>query len=269
MSEGTAKSSAAGGKTPAFTRPGLNNIVPYVLVAGAPKFIEFLKVTFGGIELLRVPRPDGTVMHAEVRIGDSLIELGDANEQYPARPTAIHVYVDDAHATYDRALKAGGTSVYAVTDEHPSGDRQGCVKDPFGNVWYIATIKGWTPGPEGVRSVQPYLHLRDAHKMIPFAETAFGAEALGVAESDDGKILHATIRVGTGTFEIDEESDESPATPCYLHLYVPDVDSCYEAALRAGGTSVDAPSLKPYGERGATVKDPFGNTWFIATYLNA
>ena len=72
------------------------------------------------------------------------------------------------HWTYANALVAGATPVYAPTDDHPSGDRWGEAKDPFGNTWYIATRKGWIPGPEGFLTVQPYLHLRDAHNMIPF-----------------------------------------------------------------------------------------------------
>jgi PhnB protein len=269
MSEGAAKLPAAAAKVQPFMRPGCNNIIPYLVVEGAKELIAFLRTAFEGKERLRVPLPDGSLMHAEVGIGNSVIELGDANAQHPPRPATIHVYVEDADAAYQRALGAGATSVYAVTDEHPSGDRQGCVKDKFGNVWYIAMVKGWTPGPEGALSVQPFLHLRDAHKMIPFAEEAFGADALGVAESEEGKILHATIRIGKATFEIDEGGEENPVMPCYLHLYVPETDVCYAAALHAGAVSVEPPCGKPYGERSATVQDPFGNTWFIATYLNA
>lgn len=265
MSEGTAKSSGAS-RSAQFARPAFKNIIPYMLVVGAPKFIEFLKNAFEGKEELRVPRPDGSIMHAEVRIGDSVIELAEANEQFAARPMTVHLYVEDAGKTYDRALKAGATSVYAMTDKHPSGDRQGGVKDAFGNVWYIAEVTGWTPGPEGVRSVQPFMHLRDANKMIPFAETAFGAETLGVAKSDDGKILHGTIRIGTGTFEIDEAAKDAAPAPCYLHIYVPDADLCYERAVKAGGIGVSKPEDKPYEERSATVQDPFGNVWFVATY---
>jgi PhnB protein len=265
MNEGSGASSA---KTPDHVRPGFNNIAPYILVAGAERFIEFLKAAFEGTERIRVPRPDGSVMHAEVGLGNSVIELGDANEQFAARQAFVHLYVDDADATYKRALEAGAKSVYGVEDQ-PWGDRQGCVKDEFGNVWYIATAKGWTPGPDGLLTVQPFLHLRNADKMIPFAEAAFRAEALGVAKSDDGKVLHGTIRIGKATFEIDEANDDSDVKPCYLHVYVPDVDAIYAEAMRAGAVSVDPPVDKPYGERGATVKDLFGNTWFLATYTGA
>jgi PhnB protein len=261
MSEATASSA----KTPNFVRPGLKNIAPYILVKGAPRFIDFLKNAFEATERLRVPRPDGSVMHCEVAVGNSVIELADANEQYPSRSATVHLYVADADAAFERALQAGANPVEAVADQ-PWGDRQGSVRDEFGNLWRIATPNGWTPGPEGILNVQPYLFLRDAHKMIPFAEAAFHAVAEGVAKSDDGKILHATIRMPNGTFEIEEARDEFQPVPCYLHTYVPDVDASYQQAVRAGATSVEAPNDKSYGERAATVTDPFGNTWFVATY---
>ena len=266
MNEGTAKSSEASSTLPSFVRPGFNNIAPYIVVNGAAKFIEFLKAAFQGTERLRVPRSGGAVMHAEVGIGNSVIELADSSEQHPPRPVTVHLYVDDADAAYERALRAGAKSIYPVGD-HVSGDRQGCAKDEFGNVWYIAMAKGWDPGPDRMPSVQPYLHLHGAEKMIPFAEGAFHAETLGVAKSPEGKILHATIKIGDATFEIDEANAEFQPMPCYLHVYVSDADACYADAIHAGATSVEAPAMKPYGERSATVKDMFDNTWFLATYL--
>jgi PhnB protein len=263
MNEGTAKSSAT---LPPFVRPGFNNIAPYIVVNGADKFIEFLKTSFQGTERLRVPRPDGSVMHAEISIGNSVIELADASVEHPPRQNTIHLYVDEAGAAYERALRSGATSIYPVHD-HVSGDLQGCAKDEWGNVWYIAQAKNWGPGHDPAPSVQPYLHLSDAEKMIPFAEAAFQAETLGVAKSPEGQILHATIKIGHATFEIDEAHGEFQPIPCYLHMYVPDADARYAEALRAGATSVEPPATKPYGERSAAVKDMFGNTWFVATYL--
>jgi PhnB protein len=266
MSEGTAPSQGASARSAHFARPGFNNIAPYILVNGAARFFDFLKAAFKATERLRVPRPNGSIMHAEAGIGNSVIELGDASDQHPPRPTTIHLYVDDADATYERALRAGAASVYPVSDQH-WGDRQGCVRDEFGNVWYVAKVKGWTPGPEGVLSVQPYLHLRDAHDMIPFAEAAFGGEALSVAKSDEGVVLHATIKIGNATLEIDEAYGEFQPTPCYLHVYVPDTDALYAQALRACAASTSPPTDAPYGDRIAGVKDPFGNTWYLTTYL--
>jgi uncharacterized glyoxalase superfamily protein PhnB len=111
------------------------------------------------------------------------------------------------------------------------------------------------------------LHLREAHKMIPFLEAAFGAEAMGVHKSSEGAVLHATIRIGNATLEIDEARGEFQPMPCHLHVYVPDTDAAYARALQAGAASIEAPRNAPYGDRAAGVRDAFGNSWFIATYL--
>jgi PhnB protein len=262
--------SAAPSPTPAksevhYMRPGFTSITPYIVIKDAARFIEFLKSAFAGTERLRAPLPDGSLMHAEVAVGNGIIETADGNDQYLVSPADIHLYVDDADVTYARAVKAGAKPIYEVADM-PWGDRQGAVSDGFGNHWYIAK-PGWTPGPEGVRTIQPHLHLREAHKMIPFLESAFGAEPMGVHTSPEGKVLHATMRIGNATLEIDEAHEEFQPKPCHLHLYVPDLDAVYAQAMKAGATSVEVPQDKPYGDRSAGVRDPFGNTWFIATYL--
>ena len=265
--QGTESSAAVPAKAVHYMRPGFTSITPYIIVNGASQFIEFLKRAFEGIEKLRVPAPDGTLMHSEVAIGNGMIEAGDANAQIPSAPTDIHLYVNDADATFDRALAAGATSIYRPTDEHPSGDRWGALQDRFGNRWYIATPKGWAPGPEGLRSIQPYLHLRGAHNMIPFMEAAFGAEDLGSHKTPEGRVLHATMRIGNATLEIDEAHGEYQPKPCHLHVYVQDADAIYAQALRAGATSVEPPTDKPYGDRSGAVKDAFGNTWYLNTFL--
>jgi PhnB protein len=267
MNEATRTAPSHAETAPHYLRPGVTSITPYIIIERAPEFIDFLKAAFGAQERIRVPRPDGTIMHAELGLGNAAVEVADANDKYTSSPTDIHLYFDDCDAVFQRALAAGATSIFAPTDDHPSGDRWGAVRDPFGNVWDIATPKGWTPGPEGIRTVQPYLHLKDAAKMIPFAAAAFGAQELGTHKSPDGKILHSTLRIGNATFEIDEAHGEYQPKPCHLHIYVPSTDDTYANALRAGATSLQAPYDAPYGDRAAGVKDPFGNSWYIATFL--
>lgn len=250
-----------------FRRPNFVNIAPAFFVKNAPRFIDFLVGAFSGDERVRVPRPDGSIMYAEVGIGNSVIEVAEANQEYPQHSMATHLYVPDANDTYAHALAAGATPVYAPTDDHPSGDRWGEAKDPFGNTWYIATRKGQVPGPEGFLTVQPYLHVRDAHEMIPFIEAAFGAQATGLHKSPSGKVLHATIEIFGATFEIDEAEGELQPTPSYLHVYVPDTDDLYAQALAAGAKGLKPPFTAPYGDRTASITDPFGNTWFLATYI--
>jgi PhnB protein len=117
---------------------GYHSVTPYLTVRGAARLIEFLKQAFGAEEMYRMPMPDGTVGHAEIRIGDSRIMMGEASEQWPPMPASLYFYVPDADAVYARALEAGAESVMALADQF-YGDRHGGVRDPSGNVWWIAT----------------------------------------------------------------------------------------------------------------------------------
>ena len=117
-----------------------HSVTPYLVVQGVPKLLEFLKQTFNSTELERVPRPDGTISHAEVRIGDSVVMMGEANAQSKAMPTMLYVYVEDVDSVYKRALQAGAKPVRELKDEF-YGDRAGGVTDPVGNQWWIATHK--------------------------------------------------------------------------------------------------------------------------------
>src|SRR5579863_813512 len=94
-------------------REGFHSITPYIVVPGAARFIEFVKEAFGAEEKVRYPSPDGSsIMHAEVKIGDSMIELSDGNEQHSPRAAAIHLYLPDTDSAYRRAIAAGGTSLH-------------------------------------------------------------------------------------------------------------------------------------------------------------
>jgi uncharacterized glyoxalase superfamily protein PhnB len=117
---------------------GFHTVTPYVVVSGASKLIDFLKQAFDAREVHRMARPDGVIMHAQVRIGDSFIMLADAGGPWPAMPTAIYLYVPDTDAAYRSALAAGSTSLMEPADQF-YGDRNAGVKDPTGNQWWIAT----------------------------------------------------------------------------------------------------------------------------------
>ena len=120
---------------------GYHSITPYLVVPDAPKTIAFLKQAFGATTLFEpMKRPDGSIGHAELKIGDSPLMLSEASEQCPATQAMIHLYVPDVDATYKKALGAGATSVMEVADQF-YGDRSGGVKDPAGNSWYVATHK--------------------------------------------------------------------------------------------------------------------------------
>ena len=118
---------------------GYSTVSPYLIAAGAQAVIDFLKKAFDARELRRYDMPDGSIMHAEVRIGDTVVMIGDAGEHWPAVPAHLHVYVDSVDETYRRALDAGGVSVQPPQQKGQDPDRRGGVKDPAGNTWWIAT----------------------------------------------------------------------------------------------------------------------------------
>ena len=117
---------------------GHHAITPFLHVKGAARLLEFLKAAFGAIELMRFPFPNGNIMHAEVKIGDSIVMIDDVMEGYPPTSASFYLHVSDTDAAYSAALAAGGTSVVAPANQF-WGDRAGAVQDPAGNNWWIAT----------------------------------------------------------------------------------------------------------------------------------
>lgn len=121
--------------------------------------------------------------------------------------------------------------------------------------------------PDGYHTVTPYLHVSGADRLIDFLKQAFEAEELNRTTGDDGRIRHAEIRLEGSILECSESGGPYSPMPCAIHLFVRDADKCYERAMAAGAASLYGPEDMPYGERSAGVKDPFGNHWYIATYL--
>jgi len=261
------------------------SIRPYLLVPDADGMIAFLQQTVGAELLGRYPDAEGRVMHAALRVGDSLIEMGEPASG--VKPMAVHIYLDDVDGAYARALTAGATPTHPLSDQ-AYGDREGGVKDRWGNIWYLARHQedvteeelmqrfggggskpqkqpGVGPRPEGYHTVTPFLHARGARNVLTFLENAFDGKAAHIVELPGREVAHAAVRIGDSLIELGEAHGEAQPMPGAIHLFVDDVDATYERALRAGATSVEPPADKPYGERGAFVIDPFDNQWFIAT----
>lgn len=120
-----------------FQPAGYQRVIPYIHASDARKLIAFLQQVFHAEEIANYSRPDGTVGHAAFRIGDSVIELADAGAEWPAMSCALQVYVPDLDAAYDRALKAGATTLQPPANQF-YGDRTASVRDSCGNNWYLA-----------------------------------------------------------------------------------------------------------------------------------
>jgi PhnB protein len=122
---------------------GFRTVTPYFTVQGVPRLIEFLKQAFEAEEVRRSVMPDGTVMNAELKIGDSMVMLGEAPKNRTGlkiTASMLYMYVVDADYVYERAVKAGGKTIREPADQM-YGDRVGAIEDPWGNQWWIATRK--------------------------------------------------------------------------------------------------------------------------------
>jgi len=119
---------------------GFHTATPYLLVDGVAKLLAFLTQAFDAEVLVNMPGPAGKIMHAQVRIGDSMIMMGDGAAGGPWEPTPgmVYLYLEDVDATYKRALAAGAATVMEPADQF-YGDRMGGVKDVTGNTWWIST----------------------------------------------------------------------------------------------------------------------------------
>ena len=118
---------------------GFHTVTPYLIVDGAKKVIDFMQQALGAKhDHEPTLRPDGTIMHAAVKIGDSMVMVSDASEHAKAMPVMLYLYVPNVDAAYQLALKAGATSIVEPADQF-YGDRSGGVKDAAGNSWFFGT----------------------------------------------------------------------------------------------------------------------------------
>jgi PhnB protein len=120
-----------------YIPPGFNTVTPYFFVRDAEGFVTFLVDALGGEETCRSMRPDGRIQNVQVRLGTSTVMVSEAVEKYPPMQAAYYLYVENADQSMQRALDHGAKLEMKVGDM-PYGDRQGGVRDPYGNIWWIS-----------------------------------------------------------------------------------------------------------------------------------
>ncbi len=248
-----------------YIREGFHTLTPYLLASNGARLIDFLKQAFAAEEHFRVAPSGDRIIHAELRIGDSMLELSDGSEEFPPRPAMHILYVDDIDATYQRALAAGGSSIFEPV-EQPYGDREGGVKDPDGNHWYVTARRVSEHVTPDTPDIVPGFSAHGVAKFVEFTRQAFAAEEAFMHKSSGGAVIHGRIRIGNSMIAVGE-AHRVQAMPFHLHMYVPNTDAVYEGALRAGAKSLRPPKDEPYGDRAATVEDAFGNYWSFATHI--
>jgi PhnB protein len=271
---------------------------PILTFKNAAKAIDFYTKALGARETMRF-EIGGTIPHAEIMIGNSTIVLAEewpeggrfSAETLGQSPISISLEVEDVDGFAERAMAAGLKMISPPRDQF-YGRRDGRFVDPFGYTWNIYTVKeamsveemhrrmhqepakkpAVDPIPKGYRTVTPYLVAQDGPALLEFAKQAFGAEEIFRTVGSAGG-LHAEARIGDSMLMMGggipgREFRATPNTHA-LHIYVQDAYAVYQKALAAGATSIDGPRDQEYGERSASVKDPAGNYWYIATHKGA
>jgi PhnB protein len=268
------------------------------------KAIEFYTRALGAKETFRF-EVGGQIPHAEIRIGDSTIDIAGewpeggrfSAETLGHSPVSMSLQVDDVDAFAQHAVAAGMKLVRKAQDQF-YGHRDVLLQDPFGYSWAAYMVKeemsveemhrrmqGMTKGPEGgampepkkgvspvpsgYRMVTPYLVVPDVDAVINLVKKTFGGEEIFRSVGSAGG-YHCEVRVDDSMLMIGGGGAEvawkgEPMLGAF-HVYVRDCDAAYKRALEAGGKSLAAPADQEYGERSASVIDAAGNHWYIATY---
>jgi len=238
-------------------RTGFSTVTPYLRVP-EEGLVDFLVRVFDAQETMS-GRGGGGGTHREVRIGDSMVMIGEGGggAVMPVRPMAFHVFVKDADATFQRAIAAGATS-FGEPADRSYGERSGFVADRFGNHWYIATPLGPQSVAGALRTVTPFLHAREAGQYDEYLQRLLGAVE-EMRHDEGGQFRYARIRVGDAAIELGE-ADPMPGS---FIVYVADPEAAYQRAVDAGASSIMPMSDEPYGRIGG-VEDYTGNQWFFA-----
>ena len=186
-------------------REGFHTLTPYLTVPRPGDFSAFLQRAFGAAEHFRSPGSAGG-MHIELSIRDSMLMVGGFADRRPDQesPCALHLYVENADAVYERALAAGATSLSEPVDQF-YGDREAAVSDEFGNQWFIATHRaGASFVRPGRRAITPSLFPVGAGACLDYLKRAFGAEELESHATPDGIVKYAAARIGDSAVELGE-----------------------------------------------------------------
>jgi uncharacterized glyoxalase superfamily protein PhnB len=251
------------------------NLMPYLHPRGAPQMIELLKQAFAAEPEAVHQSSDGIVRHATIRIGSSMIEMGEAHDQWQPMPMTFMLYVDDVDAWYERAMKAEGMTSMSKPGDQAYGDRVGAVKDPFGNVWYIGTnmqAKKSDMTESGRKTMaasklfRVALQVGDLDKAAEFYSKLLDDPGRRIPRGsrhyfDCGPVILALVDVTAG-------ADAKPKpTPDYVYFAVNDLNQAYERAKALNclanddvhGAAAGEIVKRPWGELSFYAEDPWGN----------
>lgn len=254
---------------------GAANLMPYLHPKGAPRMMAFLKQAFAAEPEAVHQSPDGIVRHATIRIGSSIIEMGEAHGPWQPMPMTFMLYVDDVDAWYERAMLAAGMISISKPGDQAYGDRVGAVKDPFDNVWYIGThieAKKSDSTESGritmaaSKLFRVALQVGDLDKAAEFYSSLLDDQGRRIPRGsrhyfDCGPVILALVDVAKGAGETPQP------TPDYVYFAVNNLEEVYERAKALGCLAKDrfhdqnAGEIvkRPWGEVSFYAEDPWGN----------
>lgn len=266
--------------------PAIHEVYPYLIVRGAAAAIEFYRTVFGAEVTMRLPDPDGRrIGHAELTLGPMTIMLADEYPEHGIRgPLAfggtglrLHLHVDDVDRLAERAVGAGATMLMAPADQE-HGERQCRLRDPFGHEWLLGQEIGKSARAQHLpRSAAgsggtgptlfPTLRFSDEPAAIDWLERAFGFQRHAVFAGDDGTILHAELRLGSGILMLGSPPEDELGFTIYA--WVEDLEAHYARARAAGAEIVRPLADTSYGTREYGARDLDGHLWYFGTYRPA
>jgi uncharacterized glyoxalase superfamily protein PhnB len=258
---------------PTHVPEGVPNLMPYFHPVGAPKMIEFLKQAFGAEEVAVHRSPDGIVQHAKIRIGVSIVEMGEAHGPWQPKPMHFMMQVEDCDASYERAMKAEGAISVGAPANQPYGGRSGTIQDPFGNTWYLSsqTKKKEDDTASRRTSMAASKLFRVALQVADLAQaSAFYAKLLddpGIPIPrgsrhyfDCGPVILALVDVAKG-------GEKPQPTPDYIYFAVNNLPEVFARAKdlnclandRYHDQNAGEILKRPWGEVSFYCEDPWGN----------
>ena len=257
-----------------FVPAGVPNLLPSLLPVGAPKMIDFLKQAFGAEELSVHRSPDGAVKHAEIRVGTSVVELGEAHGQWQPMPSVFMMYVDDVDAWYERATKAEGAIAKDAPKLQPHGARMGSIQDPFDNVWYIAS-QVQTAGDSGTEKERKTMGAPRMFRIaLQVGDLAAAGDFYAKLLDDPGIPIPRGSRhyfhcgpIILALVDVTKGGEQPQATPDYIYFAVNNLEEFFARAQAMNCLCKDRYHdqqageivTRPWGERSFYVEDPWGN----------
>jgi len=256
---------------PGYIPEGVPNLMPYFHPVGAPKMIGFLKQAFDAEEVAVHRSPDGVVQHAKVRIGNSIVEMGEAHGPWQPKPMHFVLGVEDADESYARAMKAEGAISIQAPANQPYGGRSGTIQDPFGNTWYVSsqTKKDEPERRTPMASAKLFrvaLQVADLSQAAEFYTKLLDDPGIPIPRGSRhyfncGSVILALVDVAKGAGE-----RPSP-TPDYIYFAVNNLDEVFARAKALDCLAQDryhdqnAGEIvkRPWGEVSFYVEDPWGN----------